>query len=266
MTPVVFAAAEWGGDFVIPPVGELFNFRPLVEIAGGLLDINRVVLITFLAVGLAVLLFGVAFGNARIVPNRVQATAEAIVEFIRDSIAIDIIGPEGRRYVPFLTSIFMFVWLNNLFGIIPLFNFPATSRIALPMFLAVVVWLTFLVVGMRAQGPFTYFKDIVVPPGVPKPLLILLGPIEFLSNIILRPVTLTIRLFANMVAGHILLTIVFLAMNAFLYLRPGLPVGLLVLAISPVAVGFELFVGLLQAYIFVILTAVYIAGSVHPQH
>jgi F-type H+-transporting ATPase subunit a len=262
----VFAASEYGGPFEIPPIGELFNFRPIVEIAGGLLDINRVVLITFTATLIAMALFFIAFRKPKIVPGKVQAAAEAIVAFIRDSIAIDIIGPEGRRFVPFLVSLFMFIWLNNLFEIIPGVNFPPTSRIALPMFLAVLVWFTFIVLGMRAQGPISYFKELLIPPGVPKVMLILIAPIEFISNIIVRPITLTVRLFANMVAGHILLTIVFLAIHSFLTLGPGLPVGIVVLLISPLAVGFELFVGLLQAYIFVILTSVYISGSLHPSH
>lgn len=269
MSMLVLAAEEHsyvpGGPFVVPPVGELFNFRPVVEL-GGLLDINRVVLITFTAVLFAMLFFFLAFSNAKVVPGKLQAAAEGLVSFVRDSVAIDIIGPEGRRYTPFLMSIFMFVWFNNLFGVIPFVNLPSTSKIALPLLLAVIVWLTFLVVGMRTQGPFKYFKDIAIPPGVPKPLLLLLGPIEIFSNIILRPITLTIRLFANMVAGHILLTVVFLAIHAFIASSSGWPVGIMVLLISPVAVAFELFIEFLQAYIFIILTAVYISGSLHPEH
>jgi F-type H+-transporting ATPase subunit a len=260
----IFAASELGAPFEVPPVGELFNFRPLLEL-GGIFDINRVVLITLTATALSMLLFYVAFSKPKLVPGRLQAAVEAIVQFIRE-LAIDIIGPEGRRFVPFLMSIFMFVLLNNLFGIIPGVSLPATSKIALPMFLAVIVWFTFIIVGMRQQGPIRYFRDILIPPGAPKAILPLLAPIEFVSNIILRPITLTIRLFANMVAGHILLTVVFLAMNAFLFSLRGLPVGIAVTLISPVAVGFELFIEFLQAYIFVILTAVYIAGSVHAEH
>lgn len=270
MSPFVFAAeTSWvpGRDpFEVPPVSELFDFPPLVEIANGLLDINRTVLIIWTATIATMLLFYLAFSRAKIVPGKLQAGAEALVGFVRDQVAIDIIGPEGRRFVPYLMSVFMFVWFNNLFEIIPFVNFPPTSRIAIPMFLAVISWLTFIIVGIRQQGPIRYFRDIVIPPGVPKVMLILIIPIEFISNLVVRPITLTVRLFANMAAGHILLTIVFLAIHAFLYFGPGLPIGLVVLAVSPLAVGFELFVGLLQAYIFIILTAVYISGSVHPSH
>ena len=269
MSLLVFATEEhsWvpGGPFEVPPVGELFNYRPFIEL-GGLLDINRTVLITWTAVLIAMALFWLAFHSPRVVPSKLQAGMEALVSFVRDSVAIDIIGPEGRAFVPFLMSIFMFVWLNNLFGVIPFVNFPATSRIALPMFLAIIVWFTFIIVGMVKQGPFRYFKDILIPPGVPKAVLPLLAPIELVSNIILRPITLTIRLFANMVAGHILLTVVFLAIHAFIFSARGFPVGIAVLLVSPLAVAFELFIEFLQAYIFIILTSVYISGSLHPQH
>jgi F-type H+-transporting ATPase subunit a len=265
----VLASSSWipGEEpFDTPPVGELFNFPPLVELAGGLLDINRVVLIIWTATLAVMLLFWLAFGNARIVPNRLQAGAEAIVSFVRDSVAIDIMGPEGRRYVPLLTTFFMFIWFNNLFGVIPFVNFPSTSRIAIPLFMAIITWITFLVIGIVRQGPIGYFKDVLFPPGVPLAMKPLIALIEFVSNILVRPVTLTVRLFANMVAGHILLTIVFLAIHAFLYFGRGLPIGLLVLAVSPLAVAFELFIEFLQAYIFIILTSVYISGALHPAH
>lgn len=264
ITPLL-AAVEYGGEFEVPPVGELFNFRPLVEL-GGLFDINRVVLITLFATLAAMLLFGLAFRRPQVVPGRLQNVAETMIGFVRDQIALDVIGPEGRRFVPLLTTFFIFIFFNNVMEILPLVNFPTTSRIALPLFLALISWLTYLAVGIRTQGPIRYFKDIAFPPGVPKAIYILLTPIEIVSNLLLRPFTLMIRLFANMVAGHILLSIVFFAIHVFLAFRPGLPVGILVLLISPLAVGFELFVAALQAYIFTILTAVYISGSVHPEH
>jgi F-type H+-transporting ATPase subunit a len=265
MTTPLLAAVEYGGEFEVPPVGELFNFRPVIEL-GGLFDINRVVLITFTAVLAAMLLFSLAFRRPQVVPGKLQNIAETMIGFVRDQIALDVIGPEGRRFVPLLTTLFIFILFNNLFEIIPLVNFPPTSRIALPMFLALISWLVFLGVGIRSQGPIRYFRDIAFPPGVPKPIYILLTPIEIVTNIFLRPFTLMIRLFANMVAGHILLTIVFITIHVFLAFRPGLPIGILVLLISPLAVGFELFVAVLQAYIFTILTAVYISGSLHPEH
>jgi F-type H+-transporting ATPase subunit a len=257
----LLAAVEWGGNFGLPPVGELFNFP-----AFGPLGINRAIVLILVATAAAALLFIVAFSNAKIVPGRVQLVAETIVEFIREQIVLQIIGPDGLRFVPLLVTMFMFIWFNNLLEITPLVNFPTTSRIALPMFLAAISYVLFVFLGFRHHG-LRYLKDVAFPPGVPWPIYILLTPIELVATFVLRPFTLAIRLFANMVAGHILLTIVFLASHAFFYPKwPGAIVGVLTAVAGPLAVGFELFIASLQAYIFVILTAVYISGALHPEH
>lgn len=257
----LLAAVEWGGNFEVPPVGELFNFEPF-----GPLGINRVVILIFLATAAAGLLFVAAFARPKIVPGKLQLIAEAIVTFIREQIVLQIIGPDGLRFLPLLLTMFMFIWFNNLLEIIPLVNFPTTSRMALPVFLAAISYFMFVFLGLRHHG-LTYLKDVAFPPGVPWPIYILLTPIELLSTFVLRPFTLAIRLFANMVAGHILLSIVFIATHAFLAFKwPGIIVGVLTFAAGPVAVGFELFIASLQAYIFVILTAVYISGALHPEH
>ncbi len=273
--PIV-AAVDYGGNFEVPPVGELFNFPNLfnLEVGGVNLGFGRPILIMLTGVAISIALFYTAFAKPKLVPGKVQAAAEGIVEFVRDSVAIDIMGPDGRKFVPFLVTIFMFVWLSNLFEIIPFVNFPATSRIGLPFLLAIIVLITFVVVGFRSQGA-SYVKEIAFPPGVPWPVYFLLTPIELISTFVLRPLTLTIRLFANMVAGHVLLSIVFIATHAFFRipgLAPegsnllGLPIGILTFLISPLAIGFELFIGLLQAYVFIILTSVYLSGALHPEH
>jgi F-type H+-transporting ATPase subunit a len=257
----VLAASEWGGNFGLPPVGELFNFPPF-----GPLGINRAIVLMLIATFFAGLLFVVAFSNAKIVPGKLQMVAEAIVEFIREQIVLQIIGPDGLRFVPLLVTMFMFIWFNNLLEITPFVNFPTTSRIALPIFLAAISYLLFVFLGFRHHG-LSYLKGVAFPPGVPKGIYLLLTPIELVSTFVLRPFTLAIRLFANMVAGHILLTIVFLATHAFFALKfPGIIVGTLTFIAGPLAVGFELFIASLQAYIFVILTAVYISGALHPEH
>lgn len=260
MTPLI-AAVEWGGAFEVPPVGELFNFAPTL-----FLGINRVVILVLFATAMVALLFVVAFANAKVVPGKLQSIAETIVEFIRDQIAVEIIGPEGRKFTPLLLTFFMFIWFNNLLEITPFVNFPTTSRMALPFFLALIAYVVFVGIGFREQG-LAYVKNVAIPPGVPIPILFILAPIELISTFILRPFTLAIRLFANMVAGHILLSIVFIATHAFFYPKfPGILVGVITAAAGPMAVGFELFIASLQAYIFVILTAVYISGALHPEH
>jgi F-type H+-transporting ATPase subunit a len=257
----LLAAVEWGGNFGLPPVGELFNYP-----AFGPLGINRTIVLILLATAAAALLFVVAFTNAKIVPGKVQLVAETIVEFIREQIVLQIIGPDGLRFVPLLVTMFMFIWFNNLLEITPGVNFPTTSRIALPMFLAAISYVLFVFLGLRHHG-LGYLKNVALPPGVPKLIYLLLTPIELVSTFVLRPFTLAIRLFANMVAGHILLTIVFLASHAFFYPKwPGAIVGVLTAVAGPLAVGFEFFIASLQAYIFVILTSVYISGALHPEH
>ncbi len=264
MTPML-AAVEYGGPWELPPVNELFEFEPFL-FQNTILAFNRVALLTLVASAIAAALFLVAFRKPAVVPGKLQSACEAIVEFIREQIAIQVMGSDGNRWVPLLTTIFMFVWINNLFEVVPFINFPPTSRMALPAFLAVGVWLLFIVVGIKAQGPVGYFKNTLFPPGAPKFLYVLLTPIEFISTFIARPLTLAVRLFANLLAGHIILTIIFITCHAFLELGRGLPIGVVGLAAAPLLIGFELVVGLLQAYIFTILTAVYIGSSLHPEH
>jgi F-type H+-transporting ATPase subunit a len=119
--------------------------------------------------------------------------------------------------------------------------------------------------GIRYQGP-GYFKNVLFPPGIPKPIYILLTPIEFVSTFLVRPLTLSVRLLANMMAGHLILAIFFLG-TAYLLAKPStIPFAVPAFALSVALVGFEILVAVLQAYIFTILTAVYISGAVHPEH
>lgn len=267
----VLGAVPYGGPWEMPPINELFETPPLPgtedwSILGWSLSINRTILMVFLSVIILALLFGKAFGNPGLVPDKLQAALESLVSFIREQVAIEVIGPEGARYVPLLTTMFVFILLNNLFKITPFLMLPPTSRMALPGFLAILSWLVFVAVGLKSQGPLNYLKGIAFPPGVPKPVYLILTPVELLSTLVLRPFTLAIRLFANMVAGHFLVVITLITVHAFLVFGPGLPVGVLALVASPFVFGFELFIIVLQAYIFTLLTAVYISSSVHPAH
>ncbi|MFZ4811782.1 MAG: F0F1 ATP synthase subunit A [Ilumatobacteraceae bacterium] len=202
-------------------------------------------------------------------PTGVRNVAEASVEFIENGIVMETMGKDGLGWTPFLLSLFIFIYLCNVPGIIPLIQMPATARIALPMFLALLVWVIFIGVGFKHQG-LGYIKSTLFPPGVPWPLYILVTPIEFISTILVRPFSLTVRLFANMLAGHILLVTFALLTQSLItaetmqfLLKPMaiLPFGMLVFLTA-----FEVLVAFLQAYIFTILTAVYIAGAAHPEH
>jgi F-type H+-transporting ATPase subunit a len=145
---------------------------------------------------------------------------------------------------------------------------PATARMAIPMFLAVVVWLVFHGAGIKSQGLGHYFKNMVIPPGVPKAMLPLVALIEFVSTVLVRPFSLAVRLFANMLAGHILLVTFAVLTHALITAEdiPLIPLSVLPFAMLTFLTGFEVLVAFLQAYIFVILTAVYIGGAEHPEH
>jgi F-type H+-transporting ATPase subunit a len=271
---LVAAAAcppENPGCFHVPPLEELFEFAPIF--GQGLFAFNRVALLYLLAAVIVSTLFIVAFKAPKLIPGKLQSIMESIVEFVRDQIVIEVIGPAGLKFVPFLTALFTFIFVNNFYEIMPFVQLPATGRMAVPAFLALTVWTLFIVVGVKSQG-LKYFKNVAIPGGVPAFVLPLVIPIEIVSTFIVRPLTLAVRLFANMMAGHILLAIIFIAANAFLlnvhggisFNLKGAPIGIVALAFGPAMVAFELMVGALQAYIFTILAAVYIGGSLHPEH
>jgi F-type H+-transporting ATPase subunit a len=227
--------------------------------------VDRGVLYMFLAAAIVIVLFVLGAVRGGLIPRGVRNFVETVVDFIREEIAIQVIGKEGRPWVPFLTALFSFILVGNIFGIIPGIQFPVNGRIAIPAFLAALVWILFNVVGIKAQG-MAYFKNALFPPGVPKAMYVLLTPIEFVSTFILRPFTLAVRLLANMMAGHLILSIFFLG-TAYLLAQPStIPFAVPAFALSVALTGFEILVAVLQAYIFTILTAVYIAGAVHPEH
>ncbi|MGH2765855.1 MAG: F0F1 ATP synthase subunit A [Actinomycetota bacterium] len=227
--------------------------------------VDRGVLYMFLAAGIVIVLFVLAASRGGLVPRGVRNLVESVVDFIREEIAIQVIGQEGRPWVPFLTSMFCFILVGNIFGIIPGIQFPVNGRIALPAFMALLVWVLFNLAGIRAQGA-AYFTNALFPPGVPKAMYLLLTPIEFVSTFLLRPFTLAVRLLANMMAGHLILSIFFLG-TAYLLAKPStIPFAIPAFALSVALIGFEILVAVLQAYIFTILTAVYLAGAVHPEH
>src|SRR6478736_6694523 len=192
-----------------------------------------------------------------VAPTGVRNLAETSVEFVENGIVMETMGRDGLGWTPFLLALFVFIWFCNLPGIIPIFQMPATARMALPLFLALMVWVIFIGVGFKHQG-LGYLKSSLFPPGVPKALYILVTPIEFISTFLVRPFSLAVRLFANMLAGHILLvTFSVLCITLFTasLLALVLPFSFFMLV---ALTGFEVMVAFLQAYIFTILAAVYI--------
>lgn len=277
---VTFLALEADGGFELPPIDHLFDF-PAFLFEDTFFALNRTGMLYLVAAAVTIGLVLAAFRNPQVVPGKLQAAMEGLVEFVRNGIIGSIIGPEGMRYLPLLFTLFLFIWINNLFEVVPFINFPTTSRMALPALLSLMVYAIFILVGIKAQGP-KYFWNAVSVPGVPKAMLLLIVPIEFVSTFMLRPFTLAVRLFANMMAGHILLTVVFLASSYnfidFHGLYDGLaPVvapqgiipfflGFFIFLGAVAMVAFEIMVASLQAYIFTMLAAVYIGGSMSPDH
>jgi F-type H+-transporting ATPase subunit a len=261
----ILAAAEWGGEFdgVLDDINALFDFPPLFEftVFGLELGINRTILIAWVMTALVGVIFLLGLRDPQVVPGKLQAGIEMIVDLNR-SIAMEIIGPKGLKFVPLLTTFFVAIFALNLAKITPFMVMPPTGRVAWPLFLAVIAWFVYIGVGIKEQGFGHYFKGIAFPSGVPKILYVILTPIELVSTLILRPFTLAVRLFANMAAGHILIVITLVTPWIFL---PSMPVGWMVgvfgLLAGPLVFGFELFIIGLQAYIFTMLTAVYIDSS-----
>lgn len=246
-------------------VNHLFFWDP-IALEGSPLAINRVVLLMLLASIVCMAFFMLGARRRALVPKGMQNIAETSYLFVRNQIAVDVIGPEGVKYAPYLASVFFFIFFNNLLEITPGINFPTPSRMAIPAALAILTYLIFNVVGIIKQGPVRYFKDTLFPPGVPMAIKPLLALIELFSVFVIRPATLAIRLLANMMAGHVLLTIFFLFTHDFLienFKLATAPLGVLTFIVACVLIVFELLVISIQAYIFTMLTAFYIAESIH---
>jgi F-type H+-transporting ATPase subunit a len=237
----------------------------LNDFAGGLFAVDRLMLIRLLMIVILALFFYVAMRRPKIIPRGVQNVAEIGLDFVRVNIAEEILGKkEGRRFLPVITTIFFVVLIGNLPSVIPFLNVSPNARIGMPIILAAVAYIAMIYAGVKRYGFGKFMKSSLVIPNLPPALHILVVPIEFFSTFILRPVTLTIRLMANMLAGHIILVLLFSATNFFFWQLNGwtvLSVGTLVFGLAFML--FEMLIIFLQAYIFSLLTAVYIELSLH---
>jgi F-type H+-transporting ATPase subunit a len=233
------------------------------------LAITKITFMVWLTVAVLVLFFLLAYRNPKLVPTRTQWIAESMYGFIRNSVAREVIGShEGLRFAPYLTTLFLFILLNNFYAILPGFQISPNSHIAFPIVLAFISWTMFMYLGTRRHGFVRYFKDAIFMPGIPWPMYILVAPLEFASTFLIRPVTLSVRLFANMFAGHLILLVFTLGGVALLtssnFAFKGL--SLVSFAFALVLTFFELMVIVLQAYVFTMLTASYIQGAIAEEH
>jgi F-type H+-transporting ATPase subunit a len=245
-------------DFEFPT---LFGNSQLFTKSSFLLVIAAVVVLAYFLIGTRKL---------RLVPSKGQFVLESSYNFVRDSIGKDIIGTRDfLRWVPLLVSLFFFILVNNLFGMFPIFQFPSFSRVGFAYGLAALIWVIYNAIGIGKHGFFGYLKHITVPPGVTGPVLVLVIPLEFLSTVIVRPITLSLRLFANMFAGHLLIILFATGAEYLLIDAAGVVnhiAGVLSFVLG-VAVGFlELLVEFLQAFVFTLLAATYIGGALSEEH
>ncbi|MCD6035615.1 MAG: atpB [Rickettsiales bacterium] len=231
-----------------------FKIHPLVDLqlAGYDVSFTNSSLMMVIAVGLVALFFTAAMGSRAVVPGRLQSAAEMSYELIANMVK-DTVGLEGRKYFPFVFSLFIFILFSNLLGMLP-FSFTVTSHIIVTFALAGLVFILVTVVGLVRHG--WHFLAHFLPSGTPWWLAPLMIPIELFAYLA-RPVSLSIRLAANMMAGHVLLKVVagFITPMGIGFF---LPLGFVV-----AVTGFEFFVSILQAYVFTILTCIYLSQSVH---
>ncbi|WP_131102053.1 F0F1 ATP synthase subunit A [Streptomonospora litoralis] len=261
-----------------PPGMGLFFPEPYLDFGiPGTAGITKYFVVLILALLLAAGFWYFTTRNAKVVPSRGQSLAEMFVEFVRNQITRNTMGKEGDKYLPLMVTLFLFIFSMNIMGLIPIpgLQLPVTTSLAIPVMLALFIYLLWNGVGIRRNGVGGHFKAHLVPGGVPKPLLILITPIEALSNFVIRPFTHALRLFAVMFAGHLLLAV--FAAAGFYMFNPLTPMGW---GLGAVSVGysalalvgfliftvFELFIMAVQAYVFVLLSSVYIGQAMESEH
>ena len=248
-----------------PPISHVTEW-PGLFLKDTPLEVNKVVLLMWISAALIFGFFMLAARGSKLVPGPLQNIAESSVDFIRNGVIMQTMGPDGLPWTSFLTTLFMFVFIGNLWEIIPGAQMPVNARIAFPALMAIVVYVLYHFMGIKEQGLGHYLKNTLILPGVPKAMHVLLVPIEFITAFFTQPLSLAVRLFANMLAGHLLL-VSFATITAALWaIGPTVVIFPFSFVMLVGLTGFEIFVAFLQAFIFCMLTGVYIGKSLHPEH
>lgn len=261
MTNTAFSATD--GPYIPGPSS--FDLPAFVTVAG--LEITKPMALVAISVVLITGFFWAAARPAAVVPGRLQFAGEFVYGFVR-GLARDNIGSKDfAPFLPILFSFFTFILVNNYFGLIPVLQFPTAARIGFPVALALIAWLLYNGVGIKRHGLVGYLKLTTVPSGVKGPVLALIVPLEFMSNILVRPLTLALRLFATMFAGHLLLILFsmgadYLIGQGGLMIAAGIGSGVMFFLISTL----ELLIMFLQAYVFTLLTSIYVGGALADEH
>jgi F-type H+-transporting ATPase subunit a len=241
---------------------QIVNLIPLAKIGATTIAFTNSAFYMALTVGVTAALMLGATSRRLVVPNRMQSVAELAYEFVADIIR-NTIGEGGMQFFPLVFSLFMFILISNVVGLIP-YNFTVTSHIIVTVALALLVFLTVLIYGFWNNG--LHFFNLFVPKGVPWYILWAIVIIEVFSFFV-RPVSLSVRLFANMLAGHITLKV----FAGFVTMLGGFGItgwlgAAVPLAMTVALTALELLVAVLQAYVFAILTCIYLKDALHPGH
>jgi F-type H+-transporting ATPase subunit a len=263
--PVAAGACHLGSGCGYPAPGypQSYIFNPVFTI--GQFKVIWPMLLAVICAALVIVLFWAAFSKPKLVPRGMQNVGELGIMFVRDQILRPMMGKRGDGYLPFLCSLFFFIWFMNMMEIIPVAQFPVTSLFMFPVSLMIIVYLTYNFVSIKNLGFFGYFRSMV-PSGVPIGILVIVAPLEVLQYIVVRPFTLAIRLFGNMFAGHILISVFTIATWYLVSASIGLLFATASFVMTVILTGFELLIQGLQAYIFTILTAQYIGGAYETAH
>jgi F-type H+-transporting ATPase subunit a len=227
---------------------------------------TKITALIWVTTALLIIFFLLAYRNPKIVPSKGQWLAESVYGFVRNNVVVDMLGHTGVRFAPYLATLFCFILLNNLWGIVPGVQISPNSHIAFPAILALISWGLFNYVGIKRFGFVKYMKNSLVPPA-PGFILPILIPIEFVSTFLFRPFTLALRLFANMFAGHLILLVFTLGGFAMLNANALLaPVSVLSWLMTIALTFLEALIVVLQAYVFVVLTTSYMQGALAEEH
>jgi F-type H+-transporting ATPase subunit a len=261
-------AAEGGchlfsGCGFTPPGTDIFFWQPLFSL--GPLQVTKPVLLMLVSAFVVVGFFWAAFAKPKLVPGKLQLVGELAYTAIRDGISRELIGKKGDKYIPLLVSLFFFIWIMNIWSVIPLAQFPVSSIIAFPAVLAAIVYVTWVSLTFKRHGFVGFFKNVTGYDKSLGPVLPLVMVIEFFSNLLVRPFTHAVRLFANMFAGHLML-VMFTVASWYLLNSWMVPAAGVSFVMAVVMIGFELFVQAVQAYVFVLLASSYVQGALAEHH
>ncbi|WP_237199506.1 F0F1 ATP synthase subunit A [Rothia nasimurium] len=262
---LVVAAGEQQG--YVPPTIDDMHLPAIFTI--GDFEFSKQMLLVILSVVIVAGFFLFAARKRAMVPSRTQFVGEMGYGLVRNSLGKELIGAHHYKpFVPLLFTAFFFILVNNLYGSIPVVQLPTMSQVGSAYALAGIAYLTWVGVGIKRKGLGKFFKDMTMPSGVPWPVYIILIPIEFMSNMLIRPATHALRLFATMFGGHLAIMVA-ASLTQYLIVEAG---GIAAIAsVGSGALGLflyflELMIQVIQAYVFTLLLAVYLQGSVSEGH